>query len=477
MKFSERKARNAKGGLPPSSGSGTRCPALPDGQGGRLPEAPPREADAPAEPGAGGPVPALPAPDSPVPAEKEAQSPAPEAQEPPEYDAPEPFGGPPVLPGPQYIPPEAENAADAAADAAKNPAGAPDADFFHTGLSGRRGNIDAASPGDVETETAPQGRSAPGRRAAAGKAVQVLRCLAAVLLSAALLLDGLYLFTVGALRASSRPKEMENLLRTLRPAAIPAALLAPDAEADELLADWFCRKLGGGTGPVTPRQLETFLDRSTLLPALAEKLSAFAGDIFSGTAETTLQRDEMAALLLANRGLFQDITGFPLTEALCRQMAKQLDDAGILELANAETLKYELPTLYYGLHIGLSWYCVGACFLLGCLLVFLLERVTRSFLRALRDLGIVLTLLGLALVLAAMTAKLFPGLWQSWCGGNYVGALLSGELLFRHLRYSGGMLLTGLLLQVAVSLVRSLRARRALRLQAKRVRALREGEP
>ena len=110
----------------------------------------------------------------------------------------------------------------------------------------------------------------------------------------------------------------------------------PDSgsESNDLVVDWVIGQLQqftGGELPVTPEQIEHFVEESTIKDFIAEKVSGMVGDFYSGNITTTITIEEITQLMEENKALIQSEFGIEITEEHTEALKQLVEDTGILE--------------------------------------------------------------------------------------------------------------------------------------------------
>ena len=266
------------------------------------------------------------------------------------------------------------------------------------------------------------------------------------------------------IRDYSAESQLYDLLRTVKASSVMASDLNPAAVERQRLSQRIVDLLDEHVGdllPLTSREMETFLDKSTFKDSLAEKSADFLKDIYAGKTTAEIDRVDITDLLKDNEAFFADEFDIKMDRSRRNSIAQSLENAGLLDHLSTEAIKQDTPALYYGLHLGCSWVALGIFVLLAILVIWLLAKSQRSFRRALEGIGIVLILLGLLRTVPALLAKLLPDFWQTILGGNYLLSAVTGEILFSHILIpSTAALGVGVVLTLICGLIRSIRKKR-----------------
>ena len=291
----------------------------------------------------------------------------------------------------------------------------------------------------------------------------VLLCIVlfALLLASSLIYD---------FRDYSTEDRLYDLLRNVKASSVMATDLNPFAEANlrfsQRIVDVLDVYLGDRLS-ITSRDMETFLDKSDFKAFFAERIAALLQDIDTGKSAVEFDRTDIVDLLKENADFLKSELDLVLDRGLRSEIAQALEDAGMLYYFRTDTIRQDLPEVYYGLRIGCSWVTFGILVLLALVFIWLLAKALKSFRRAMEGTGIVLIVLGLLRAVPALLAKLFPGFWETILGGNYLLSAATGEILFGHLLIPSVVLLgLGVLLTVICALIRSVRNKRAAATEA-----------
>lgn len=112
--------------------------------------------------------------------------------------------------------------------------------------------------------------------------------------------------------------------------------VTPDTGSDssDAIVDWVVGQLQeftGGELPVTPEQIENFVEQSTVKDFIAEKVAGMVGDFYSGNITTTITVEEITQLMEENKDLIQSEFGIEITEEHTEALKQIVEDTGILE--------------------------------------------------------------------------------------------------------------------------------------------------
>ena len=112
--------------------------------------------------------------------------------------------------------------------------------------------------------------------------------------------------------------------------------VGPSAGGDssDAIVDWVVGQLQDFTGgelPVTPEQIENFVEQSTIKDFIAEKVAGMVGDFYTGNITTTITIEEITQLVEENKALIQSEFGIEITEEHTEALKQIVEDTGILE--------------------------------------------------------------------------------------------------------------------------------------------------
>ena len=105
-------------------------------------------------------------------------------------------------------------------------------------------------------------------------------------------------------------------------------------DSSDAIVDWVVGQLQDFTGgelPVTPEQIENFVEQSTIKDFIAEKVAGMVGDFYTGNITTTITMEEITQLVEENKALIQSEFGIEITEEHTEALKQIVEDTGILE--------------------------------------------------------------------------------------------------------------------------------------------------
>ncbi|MDD6199716.1 MAG: hypothetical protein PUB93_00395, partial [Firmicutes bacterium] len=263
----------------------------------------------------------------------------------------------------------------------------------------------------------------------------------------------LFLFDVR--RATSGERLQQNLLDAVDSmdlARLPASRVISGVEDPDItVVEWVVQQISDnydGTVKVSQKDLEKFLEKTTIPAFFAGKMSSYIDGIYNGTGSTAVTTEEVENLLRENAPLVKEVFGTDVREQDIVSFASQVVEMDIWELLEPKALEKQAPAIYYGMQFGLSYWCIGFFALLAVVAMLLLAKTNkRNMLRTCGDIGITLTVLCCPLIGAALFAKLFPSLWSAAQGNIPMLSSFTGSVLY------GGLTPTFIVLGVSVVLI------------------------
>ena len=105
-------------------------------------------------------------------------------------------------------------------------------------------------------------------------------------------------------------------------------------DSSDAIVDWVVGQLQDFTGgelPVTPEQIENFVEQSTIKDFIAKKVAGMVGDFYTGNITTTITMEEITQLVEENKALIQSVFGIGTTDEHSEALKQIVEDTGILE--------------------------------------------------------------------------------------------------------------------------------------------------
>lgn len=205
---------------------------------------------------------------------------------------------------------------------------------------------------------------------------------------------------------------------------------------------------------ITEKEINQFVDDSTIKDFIAEKLGAFFTGYFEGKSEIVITRADVVKLLNDNRRLINKEFDTNLSESDLDKLANWVigseEEAAAMTLLTSDAVKESYPGVYVVTTVALSYVTmwVLVAFSLAVIALLLWNSPTQSMLVS----GIVFTALGGLSFAAAAIAAWFHGLWATVVGGSVVGILI-GNVLTAGLIPGGILLVLGVLSLVGRGLI------------------------
>lgn len=259
----------------------------------------------------------------------------------------------------------------------------------------------------------PKGKGILNRRGAVRTIFAVLLCIVIFAWSFATL------SLLNVRLATTDEKGIETItaaLSTVDVTEVPASALIPGADADLCLGDWILEKIDenyAGKVIADADDLQAFLEDSTLIPFLSERLNAYVNDLYKGNARAALTADDIEDFLLEEADNMEDIFGQEIDEEQAHLIAQSVEDTGMLDALSTRALKSQQPQVFRIINLATSWLAIGILAAVLILLILLLGAIDRSVLRTLSDTGIVLMVASGIWGIAGLFCLVLPGVWSS----------------------------------------------------------------
>lgn len=243
-----------------------------------------------------------------------------------------------------------------------------------------------------------------------------------------------------------------SVLNTSQLMSVPAYYFFPDvSDPSQTLMEWSVEEIKTNSKSpitITTEMVEEFLDESTLLPFVIDKLGAYVADIRDNTGKSGVSADEIEDLVAKNEKLLHELSGdrYIIDNA---NIAEMLEEEEWLEYLDAKTLKDASPTAYNLINLGLSYWAIGALCLLGFLLLLVLFLCNRwNFWHTCGDFGTVLIIQSSILLIATGIALWLPQIWVLICGNIGLVASVTTAILQNCFMFHAILLGTGVLLGI-----------------------------
>ena len=160
--------------------------------------------------------------------------------------------------------------------------------------------------------------------------------------------------------------------------------------------------------------VQEFLEESSFLPFIAEKISEYADDIRNDRRGTGITERELENLLWENEDEIEDLVGMPLTQTDVDNVVAKADTQGLMKSLRAKTLKNDIPVAYSALQIALSEITVIVLVVLMILMALLVAKIYKwNIFQACGSVGTVLTVSGGIFVALTLIALVMNLVWSS----------------------------------------------------------------
>ncbi len=280
-----------------------------------------------------------------------------------------------------------------------------------------------------------------------------VKTIIAVVLSICLFYTMLFAVAIWDVRRAVTEDGAESLLEGVQATAF---LDDADAAVTDNLMDRFYEVMEEDYGAdISDRQLNNFVNESSVKSFLAEKISDFSESFFDGEGELVIKKREVINLLRKDLDVIEDEFDVVLSDSAIYEIADMIFLEDELLILSTEDVKDHAPALYYAASIGLSYVTLAVFLVLSALLI--LALIKNDFYQALCGIGVVFTTLGVLTGLVAMLAGWIPPLWEALCGGSFIGVII-GRFIAINSWSSIVLLVLGVGLLVALNLLLKRRA-------------------
>ncbi len=173
---------------------------------------------------------------------------------------------------------------------------------------------------------------------------------------------------------------------------------------------------------LTDQKLERFIDKSTIKPYVAEKISDFAEDFFEDYAELKFSKREIANLLQRNSSVINDEFGVYLMDYEIESIAEWIIGEDEVVVINISDFKSDNSALYFVISIAISYITMAIFIVLSALIIFFMIRNNLS--QAVCGISINLIVFGGLTSIISLLAALITPLWQTICGDSIIGMVI-----------------------------------------------------
>ena len=216
----------------------------------------------------------------------------------------------------------------------------------------------------------------------------------------------------------------------------------------DYLSDYFEENHGV---TVSDKQIEAFIEDSTVMDFFAEKVSAYVSDLYNGTEEFKITMREVRALLHDNADILEEHFDVQISDESVEELADWLVDEELLEEISTSVVKDENSAVFYALNIGFSYLTLAI--LLGLVLLCLVGMGLNDLSKGAMGAGIVFVIIGGILTALTLVVAGLPVLLGSVIGESLISALIL-KVLFANLWIFASVLGLGVLILVVRYIVR-----------------------
>ncbi len=211
---------------------------------------------------------------------------------------------------------------------------------------------------------------------------------------------------------------------------------------------------------ISDKQVDSFVQESTIKEFMAETIAAYMSDIYNGTDDFEISKSEVRTLLRKNRSVINREFDVDISNESLDELADWLVDDEVLEDISAAIIKEEVPAAYYALNIGLSYFTLVILLLMValCLVGLCFNSLSQAGIGA----GVVFTVIGGTYTVFTLIAVGLPVILKSVFGGSVIGILL-GNVLVANLGIFAVLFLLGVAILVVRAIVRKVVVKRRAR--------------
>lgn len=246
------------------------------------------------------------------------------------------------------------------------------------------------------------------------KKVAARRTPAVTILCVLLCLISVLTITLLAVRNITSEEQLkasvERVLEEVDLTEMPASDLIADADSDESVAAYIAREIKRNyvvDVDIEEEDVQKFLEDSTVVDFLAEKLSSTADNIRYDSLRATITKDDVEDLMWDNKKQIEKLVGVELKQADVDSVLDNLEREGVFENLETVNIKEFEPAAYAGVQVLLSnvtLIVMFALILLLCVLIVLCYKW--NVCRSCGSVGVTLMVSG--------------GIFLLLCGASYV---------------------------------------------------------
>lgn len=237
---------------------------------------------------------------------------------------------------------------------------------------------------------------------------------------------------------------MEDMLTDVDLTQVPAADLVPDADGDESLAAYIVREIKKNyvvEVDVEEEDVQKFLEDSSVIPFLAEKISGLADDVRNNSRSAGITKRDISKLMWDNQEHIEKLVGVKMTQKDVDSVIANLDQEGLLEDLSAKAIKDEEPGAYTGVQVLLSDLTIIGLFVLILGMAALIAMGYRwNVCRTCGSLGATLMVSGGIFLLLCGASYILAMVWNSMIS-YLIRMVVSGSLLSAVLFFALGAIL------------------------------------
>lgn len=211
---------------------------------------------------------------------------------------------------------------------------------------------------------------------------------------------------------------------------------------------------------VSDKQIQGFIEDSTVMEFLAEKASAFVSDLYNGTDEFKITKKEVTTLLRENADVIEEHFDVQISDHSVQELSDWMVDDEVLEKISPSALKNENEAVFYSLNIGFSYFTMAI--LLALVLLCLVGMGFNDLSKGAMGAGIVFIIIGALFTAFALVLAGLPGILNAIIGQNLISTMAM-KFLLSNLVIFVSILLLGVLILVARYVVRRIVAKRRQR--------------
>ena len=150
---------------------------------------------------------------------------------------------------------------------------------------------------------------------------------------------------------------VEKMVQEVDLTKIPASQVIPNAQSDTSMAGWIADVIEDSYTTevsVDEADVQAFLEDSTILPFIAQKVGGYFDDFRNDTSESVISKEELEDILWENQDQIEDLVGTQLTQQDVEKVVEQVSANGALESITPQTIKQEIPAVYTVAQFSLS---------------------------------------------------------------------------------------------------------------------------